>query len=117
VANRLKLSDSTAIHPVVHVSQLKLAAGFRGPVSSGWPTQSSQYRVSIKVLSSQMVDRGSSQVMQVLVQWSEMPEDLATWDDQDALKQLLPEAPAWGQAGLKGGGNVSAPVAIEYSNR
>jgi hypothetical protein len=116
LAYRLKLLDLAAIHPVVHVSQLKLAAGFRGPVSSDLLTQLSQYRVPVKVLNTWMVDRGSSQVKQVLVQWLEMSADLATWEDQDALKQLFLAAPASGQAVSKGRGNVSTLVARKCSS-
>lgn len=51
-------------------------------------------------------------VSQVLVQWSGQPESLATWEDQDDLKRRFPRAPAWGQAGFQGEGNVSTDMAI-----
>jgi hypothetical protein len=47
-------------------------------------------------------------VQQVLVEWSGLPRDLATWEDLEALRQCFPYAPAWGQAGLQGGGNVTS---------
>jgi hypothetical protein len=43
-----------------------------------------------------MVTHGATQVPHVLVKWSEMPNDLAAWEDQDVLKQLFSVAPAWG---------------------
>jgi hypothetical protein len=46
---------------------------------------------------------------QVLVKWSGMFEDLATWEDVDRLKQLFPFAPAWGHAGSQGEGSVIRP--------
>ena len=58
-----------------------------------------------------------SPVEEVLVQWSQMPLLLATWETLEHLKQRFPRAPAWGHAGSKGGGIVStssmAPV-IHY---
>jgi len=41
------------------------------------------------------------------VQWSNLPTELATWEDQDNLRQCYPFAPAWGQAGFQGGENVN----------
>jgi hypothetical protein len=38
VAYRLKLLESSSIYPVVHVSQLKLSAGFKGPVTFALPS-------------------------------------------------------------------------------
>jgi hypothetical protein len=54
-----------------------------------------------------MVNRGANQVAQVLIKWSELPEDLATWEDYEALKQSFLEAPAWGQATPQGRENVT----------
>lgn len=34
---------------------------------------------------------------------------LATWKDRVALQQQFPFAPAWGQAGFQGPGNVTEP--------
>jgi hypothetical protein len=42
----------------------------------------------------------------VLVRWSELPEELATWEDLEALKSNFPAAPAWGQAAIQARGNV-----------
>jgi hypothetical protein len=46
-------------------------------------------------------------VAQVLVLWSGLDASLATWEDQDALKNRFPNAPTWGQAIFEGEGNVS----------
>ena len=35
-----------------------------------------------------------------------MEDELATWEDEQEFKAKFPEAPAWGQAGGKEGGNV-----------
>jgi hypothetical protein len=51
------------------------------------------------------------QVVQVPVKWSSSPAALATWEDMEALQQKFLEAPAWGQAGSKGGESVSTVVA------
>jgi hypothetical protein len=37
-----------------------------------------------------MVARGDAQVAQVLVQRSQLPPDLTSWEDYDSLKQLFP---------------------------
>jgi hypothetical protein len=47
-------------------------------------------------------------VPQVLVRWSYLPEELCTWEDEVPLRQQFPRAPAWGQAGSKGGGDATA---------
>jgi hypothetical protein len=44
--------------------------------------------------------------------WSSQPSSLATWEDLEALKHTFPQAPAWGQAGSHGGGNVSIPSSV-----
>jgi hypothetical protein len=110
VAYRLKLHESSSIHPVIHVLQLKLAVGFKGVVRPDLP-DNPFLRVPMKVLSSRLVDHGGAQVSQVLIQWSQLPAELATWEDLEALKQLFPSTPAWSQARLKGGGNVSDQMA------
>jgi hypothetical protein len=57
------------------------------------PSDALQYRVPVQVLDRRQVARGNSQVAQVLVRWSELPDDLATWEDYKALKQVFPHAP------------------------
>jgi hypothetical protein len=88
VAYCLKLPDSTAIHPLMHVSQLKLAIGFKGSVSSRLPSTSVEYCLSLKILDYRMVPQGGAQIAHVLIQWIELPPDLATWEDHDALLQM-----------------------------
>jgi hypothetical protein len=57
-------------------------------------------------------------IAQVLVHWSGLAPENATWEDVNDLKRRFPHAPAWGQAGFQEGGNVSdlAPPASEPSN-
>jgi hypothetical protein len=44
---------------------------------------------------------------QALVQWSSMPESLATWEDEAQLRARFPRSPAWEQAATEEGGNVT----------
>jgi hypothetical protein len=43
-------------------------------------------------------------VPQVLIRWSLLPADATTWEDYNVLRQRYPDALAWGQASLVGGG-------------
>jgi hypothetical protein len=107
VAYKLALSANSAIHPVFHISQLKkLVSKF--PVSSVLPTDAVEYQVPEKVLASRMEKGGDVEVAQVLIKWSQMGADLATWEDKVALMQQFPAAPAWGQAGRQDRGSVSS---------
>jgi hypothetical protein len=45
VAYCLKLPKNSSVHLVVHVSQLRLAASFKGAVSAQLPSSDSQYHV------------------------------------------------------------------------
>jgi hypothetical protein len=65
----------------------------------------------LKILQRHHTNAGTSN--QILVQWSEWPEHLTTWEDEQALKLTFPAAPAWGQAGSQGGRNVTVPVTFE----
>lgn len=56
----------------------------------------------MQVLPSHGICKGQRLVQQVLVTWSGLPDELATWEDQEALHQRFPLAPAWGQAGFPG---------------
>jgi hypothetical protein len=104
VAYRLDLLDTSRIHPVIHVSQLKRAIGLGDQVQSTLPVSNPGLQVPFKVLQRCVCRKGGSSNSQVLVQWSGMTKDLATWEDSEALRHHFPTADAWGQASSHGGG-------------
>ena len=110
VAYRLELPESSRIHPVIHVSQLKKVIGSNVQVQQDLPTPEASMQVPFKVLQRRLRRKGSSAVSQVLVQWTGLTEDLATWEDAEVLRQHFPAAPAWGQAVSQEGGIVSDPT-------
>lgn len=71
------------------------------------PDLSDPFPVPVAVLKRRVVSRGVRAVQQGLIRWSSLPSSLATWENLEALRQQFPLAPAWGQAGAHGGGDVS----------
>ena len=61
----------------------------------------------MSILQTRARQQGSRTVAQALVQWSDMAEDAATWEDMELLRLQFPRAPAWGQAGFQEEGIVS----------
>jgi hypothetical protein len=68
------------------------------------------------VLATRTITHGGSPVEQVQVQWSGFDEVLATWEDTTTLRQQFPRAPAWGQAALQGGEDVSIQPDREHKD-
>lgn len=107
-AYRVQLPKGSRIHPVLHVSQLKKALGAHCQVQAQLPTVDDQFAVPMRVLQRRFRQKGQVMVPQALIQWSDQPESLATWEDLEELRQRFPRAPAWGQAVFQGRGNVNS---------
>ena len=71
------------------------------------PSFDAHLQFPVKILQERLRRADNRSVAQVLVQWSGGDTTLATWEDKDSLRQLFPRAPAWGQAGSQGEGDVS----------
>ena len=107
VAYKLQLPESSSVHPIFHVSQLKMVVGAGHSASPSLPDDNIQWSIPERVLQRRLLQKGLRSVSQVLVKWSLVPEALSTWEDLEALKQQFPHAPAWGQVASQGGENVS----------
>jgi hypothetical protein len=110
VAYRLALPDTSQIHPVIHVSQLKKAIGADVQVQDTLPDVPHHDLQPEMLLGTRWRRQGASSICQVLVRWKGLPDALATWENKDELKCRFPEYPAWGQAGSHGEGNVMDQV-------
>jgi hypothetical protein len=71
---------------VFHVSKLK-KVGVDKVIAAQLPESSVAYQVPEVVLDTRMVKREDTEVTQVLIKWSKMRKDLATWEDKEGLHQ------------------------------
>lgn len=94
VAYRLQLPSEAQVHPVFHISQLKLCRGSHDQAGTLPPLDSSGTvtAVPIAILDRQLSRRGNSPVMMVLVQWSNGTERDATWEVYGDLIAKFPTA-------------------------
>ena len=84
VAYKLDLPAGSKIHPVVHVSQLKMQVPPATSVSADLASVCSdptQAGLPQKVLERRSILRGTKIVPRLLIQWDGFPSELATWED------------------------------------
>jgi hypothetical protein len=71
------------------------------------PDITNQLQVPQAILDRHLRQQNDTMISQVLVRWSFLPEELSTWEDEQALRQQFPHAPAWGQTGSQGWRDVT----------
>jgi hypothetical protein len=106
-AYKLELPASSSIHPVFHVSQLKPFTPDFTPVYKDLPTLADLDQEPVvpeAILQRRLVRKGNTAVPQVLIKWTSLPEDAATWEDYYVVTKQFPDAVAWGQATSPGAG-------------
>lgn len=113
VAYKLALPPSSQIHDVFHVSQLKEYKADFSPVFADLPklpTLDTMDTVPESILNRRLVKKGNAAIIQVLIKWTHIPAEAATWEDWDTLKTKFPAVIAWGQATNSGGEPVTPTV-------
>ena len=86
LAYKLVVPSHCKIRPVFHVSLLKKKVGDRVVIQSELPYTNDDGQFLVKpvaILQRQMVKRNYVAAVRVLVQWSNLPPEDATWEDYD----------------------------------
>ncbi|XP_070033018.1 uncharacterized protein [Nicotiana tomentosiformis] len=94
VAYKLELPSESMVHPVFHVSLLKKKKGNKVVAQTTLPLTSEDGQFQIKpiaILERKMVKKNNVVIVKVLVQWSNLPPEDATWEDYQFLKATFPD--------------------------
>jgi len=92
-AYRLLLPDDCQLHPVFHVSQLKKHIGPQVVPSQDLPLIDDQGNIKVApltLLERRMIPRNNEPVVQWKIQWTNLPESEATWEDADFIRRVFP---------------------------
>jgi hypothetical protein len=92
-AYRLQLPAGVKIHPVFHVSQLKLHLGSKAIPSPDLPLVHEDGTIKTGpslVLQVRQIPRNNVAVVQWQVQWENLSPEEATWEDADFIKESFP---------------------------
>ena len=79
VAYKLELPESSSLHPVFHVSQLKKVVSSNIVVNPFPLAPSDSLEYPERILQTRMITKNARVVTQALIKWSSMPMSLATW--------------------------------------
>jgi hypothetical protein len=89
------------VHTIFHVSQLKPFLACYSPVFSELPTVVDLSQGNIEPeqnIDQRIVMKGKQAIAQVLMKWTGVPKEDATWEDYSVAKARLIKAKTWGQA-------------------
>lgn len=91
VAYKLRLPDTTTIHLVFHVSQLKTSKGECQQIQTDmiYLTDNHKWQAEPKESCGYLKKKGNS--WKVLIQWKGLPKHEATWEDYDEIQQRYPQ--------------------------
>ena len=106
-AYKLKLPPTSNVHPVFHVSLLKKVTGMTDIVPTPLPPEIPKLQIPEAALDRRVSTRSNRLHRQLLIKWTGLPPELATWEDEDDMLLRFPDVSAWGQAAAKGGGDVT----------
>lgn len=90
IAYKLELPPPAAIHPVIHVSQLKKHVPPGTEVLDSLhvvATDPSVKLIPVQILGRRSILKGGSLMKQVLVQWANQPPSMASWEDEHDMKR------------------------------
>ena len=111
VALRLQLPDTSRIHPVFHISQLKKYVG-SNPSPGTLPLMDDQGLIAaytIAVLDRKSRKKGNGAVVYVLIQWSNAPKELGSSTLMSRRNFLISTLKLEDKL-AKGDGNVTAEI-------
>ncbi|XP_026399186.1 uncharacterized protein LOC113295041 [Papaver somniferum] len=92
VAYRLDLPETSRIHPVFYVSQLKLKLGSSTVVNTVLPiTVDYEKWEPEKILDRKMFKKGDIAGTRWLIKWKDRSNDEATWEDANVFLERFPE--------------------------
>lgn len=106
VAYRLQLPEGAKIHDVFYVSLLKKKLS---PLCSPVPTlphtdnNGALVTVPQQILNSRKLQQPKGEVQQILVKWSNLPSNHATWENLSDFQAKYPNFDPWGQGSSPGG--------------
>jgi hypothetical protein len=113
VAYKLQLPPEAKIHPVFHVSQLKL---FKGNCSQPYfplPALTNELGPVLQpvdILQSRQLVQGKKTIQQILVQWENLPEEEATWEELEEFRHQFPNYNLEDKVEVIGGSDVREPI-------
>ncbi|XP_026400580.1 uncharacterized protein LOC113296490 [Papaver somniferum] len=93
VVYELKLPVGSRIHPVFHVSQLKMKIGHHSTSSPSLPLVDQNGAIleePAAVLATRITLRDGHSIPQVLIQWVSAPAEDATWEDTSHIRDQFP---------------------------
>lgn len=120
VAYHLKLPYSSRIHPVFHVSQLKIAKGNHTAPAALPPQLASNLDLEVEpedVLGVRSRDHPKRTIREVLIKWKGLPTTEATWEDLDLIDGTFPSFHLEDKVAVWGWGIAKPPVIFIYSRR
>ncbi|XP_071694895.1 uncharacterized protein [Rutidosis leptorrhynchoides] len=94
VAYKLQLQATSQIHPVIHVSQLKVHRGVAPATIGNLPVLDPNGLIAtapLKILGRKLVKQNNRAAVYVLTQWIDGNEDDATWEPAEDLNRRYPD--------------------------